>query len=56
MSKNKEFPLNSGAILNIAQIIKKVMTSVAGAELGGIYINACKAVHIQKILKAMGHP
>ena len=56
MSENKQFPPNNGAILNIAQVIKQVMTSAAEAELGGIYINAREAVYIRKILEAMGHP
>ncbi len=54
MSEDKNFPPNNGTILNIAQLIKKVMTNRAEAELGGIYINTREAVYIQNILVAMG--
>jgi hypothetical protein len=49
------FPPNNGAIHNVAEIIKGVMSSAAKAELGAMYINACKAVKEQIILDAMGH-
>ena len=55
MSNNAEHPPNNGAVLNIAQIIKAVMSSAAESELGALYINAKEAVYIQQILKAMGH-
>ncbi len=35
---------DNGAVLNIAQLIKAVMSSAAEAELGALYINARKAV------------
>jgi hypothetical protein len=41
---NSDDPPNNGAILNISQIIKAVMSSVAEAELGALYINARKAI------------
>ena len=37
MSKDSPIPPNNGAVLNIAQIIKSVMTSAAEAELGALY-------------------
>jgi hypothetical protein len=37
MSSNTKDPSNNGAILNIAQIIKSVMSSAAKAELGALY-------------------
>jgi hypothetical protein len=46
MSNNAEHPLNNGAVLNIAQIIKAVMSSSAESELGALYINAKEAVYI----------
>ncbi len=49
-------PPNNGAILNIAQIIKAVMSSAAEAELGALFINAKEAVNIRQILAKMGHP
>ena len=56
MSNNDEFPANNGAVLNIAQIIKAVMTSAAEAEIGAMYINAREAVPARKTLEEMGHP
>ena len=52
----KKIPPNNGAILTIATIIKAVMSSAAEAELGAIFINTKEAVHLQQILKEMGHP
>ena len=40
LSKNVPLPSNNGAIDNIAEIIKGVMSSAAESELGAIYINA----------------
>ena len=56
LSNNDEIPPNNGSILNVAQIIKAVMSSAAEAELGALYINAREAVHIRNILEEMGHP
>ncbi len=46
---------NNGAFLNISQIIKSVMSSVAEAELGALYINAHEAVPCRSVLHEMGH-
>jgi hypothetical protein len=56
LSKNTRFPANNGAILNLAKIIKAVMSSAAEAKLGTLYINASKAIKEQNILHEMGHP
>jgi hypothetical protein len=48
-------PQNNGAVLNIAHIIKHVMSSATEAELAGLYIMACKAVYIRIILEEMRH-
>ena len=48
-------PPNNGAVLNIAQIIKNVMSSAAEAELGALYIMACETIHIRNILAELGH-
>ena len=48
-------PPNNGAIHNVAEIIKAVMSSVAEAELGALYINARTGVEIRNILEEMGH-
>eukprot|EP00804_Cyclotella_cryptica_P018370 CCRYP_015487-RA/>CCRYP_015487-RA protein AED:0.13 eAED:0.11 QI:0/0/0/1/0/0.5/2/0/1281 len=56
LSENQPFPPNNGAIHNVAEIIKAVMSSAAEAEMGALYINARKAVEERQILEEMGHP
>ena len=56
LSENETFTPNNGAIHNVAEIIKAVMSSTAEAELGALYINARKAVEECQILEEMGHP
>jgi hypothetical protein len=56
LSSDVQYPPNNGAILNVAQIIKAVMSSAAEAELGGLFINAKEAVYIRNILTEMGYP
>ena len=56
MSSNAAMPANNGAVLNIAQIIKTVITSAAEAEIGEMYINAREAVSQRMTLSEMGHP
>ena len=56
VSSNANFPPNNGAVLNIAQIIKSVMTSAAEAEIGAMFINVQEAVPTRKTLEEMGHP
>ena len=55
LSNNAAIPQNDGAVLNIAHIIKHVMTSTTKAELAGLYIMAREAVYIILILEEMGH-
>ena len=55
MSANVGNPPNNGAVLNMSQIIKSVMSSAAEAELGALYINASEAVAIRQLLNKMGH-
>jgi hypothetical protein len=55
LSSNTTVPPNNEAILNIAHIIKNVMSSATKAELAGLYIMACKAVYIRIILEELGH-
>jgi hypothetical protein len=55
LSKNAEIPPNNGAILNIAHIIKHVMSSATEAEMGAFYIMAREAVYMRIILEDMGH-
>jgi hypothetical protein len=56
MSSDTKDPANNGAVLNIAQLIKAVMSSAAEAELGALYINAREAVPLRQLLEQMGHP
>jgi hypothetical protein len=55
MSSNITNPHNNGAVLNIAQLIKAVISLAAEADLGALYINACKAVPMRQLLTEMGH-
>ena len=55
LSNNAEIPPNNGAVLNIAHIIKHVMSSATEAELAALYITAREAVYIRIILEEMGH-
>jgi hypothetical protein len=56
LSENVPFPPNNGAIHNVAEIIKAVMSSAAESELGSLYLNGRKGVKICNILEEMGHP
>jgi hypothetical protein len=55
LSSDCEDPANNGAVLNLAQLIKAVMSSAAEAELGALYINAREAVPQRTTLAEMGH-
>ncbi len=55
LSEDVPLPRNNGAIHNVTEIIKGVMSSAAEAELGAMYINARKAVEKQIILEEIGH-
>jgi hypothetical protein len=56
LSVDENFPLNNGAILTNATIIKAVMSLAAEAKLGALYNNAKDAVYLRQILDKMGHP
>ena len=56
MAGDDEIPINNGAVLNISQIIKSVMSSAAEAELGALFINAKTAVSMRTTLEELGHP
>jgi hypothetical protein len=56
MAGTEEIPINNGAVLNILQIIKTVMSSAAEAELGALFINANKVVSMRRTLEELGHP
>ncbi len=56
MAGAEDIPINNGAVLNISQIIKAVMSSAAEAELGAMFINAKTTVSMQQTLEEIGHP
>ncbi len=56
MAGTEEIPINNGAVLNILQIIKAVMSSAVEAELGALFINAKTVVSMQRTLRELGHP
>ena len=56
MSNNTTKPPYNGAILTTAQIIKAVMSSMAEAKVGALYINSREAVPACHTLEFMGHP
>jgi hypothetical protein len=47
---------NNGAILNILQIIRAVMSSAVEMELGALFINAKTAISMHHMLEEFGHP
>ena len=55
MSNNAKIPPSNSAILNIAHIIKHVMTLATEAKLVALYIMAQEAVYMRIILEEMGH-
>jgi hypothetical protein len=55
MSSDSANPADNGAVLNISQLIKAVMSLAAEAEIGALHINACKAVTMRLLLTEIGH-
>ena len=55
LSTDENFPPNNGAILNVPQIIKHVMSAAAEAELGALFLNAKEAIYIRRMLHEMEH-
>ena len=56
LSNYDQHPPNNGAIMMNATIIKAVMSSMAEAELGALFLNAKEGVYLRQILTKMGHP
>ena len=56
MLADTDIPQNNGAVLNISQIIRAVMSSAAEAKLRALFINEKIAVAIRHTLKELGHP
>jgi hypothetical protein len=55
MAGMEDIPINNGAVLNISQIIRAVMSSATEAKLDALFINAKTAVPMQCTLEEMGH-
>jgi hypothetical protein len=55
LSNNAEVPPNNGAVVNIAHIIKHVMSSAIEAKLAALYIMAREVVYMQIIVEEMEH-
>ena len=55
ISNHAAHQLNNEAILNIAEIINNVISSVIKAKMGALYITTREVVYIRNILMAMGH-
>ena len=55
MSSKEENAKDNGAILNVAKIIKSVMSSAAEAEIGALFINSRQAIPVRRTLEEMGH-
>ena len=55
LSNDATIPQKNGAVLNIAPLIKHVITSATADELADLYMMAREAVYIRIILEEMGH-
>ena len=55
MSNNSAIPPNNVAVINIAQIIKSIMSSAEEAKLGALFINYRKVILARNALEEMGH-
>ena len=55
LSSDEVNPPNNGAVLNIAQIIRNVMTSAADAEIAALFINTRQSIPTRRLLEEMGH-
>ena len=55
MSEDNQVPKNNGAVHNLANIIKSVMSSAAEAKIGALFINSRQAIPARRLLEEMGH-
>jgi len=55
MAEDEENAMNNGAVLNIAQIIRNVVTSAASAEIGALFINTRQVIPARRLLEEMDH-
>ena len=56
MPDHAKEPRDNGAVLNIANIMKDVMSPAAEAELGALFLNPRQALPARTTLFEMGHP
>jgi hypothetical protein len=56
MSSNVELPPNNGTVSTILQIIKAVMSLVAEAKDGALFIKCHEAVAARHVIEFLGHP
>ena len=55
LSANAEDPRDNGAVLNIANILKNVMSLAAEAESSALFLNSRQAILTRTTLIEMGH-
>ena len=55
MASKEKNAKNNGSVLNIAKIIRNVVTSAASAEIGALFINTRQAIPARRLLEKMGH-
>ena len=55
MSRNSDNPKNHGAVIDIAQIIKAVMSLAAESEISALYLNSQQAIPALTCVIEMGH-
>jgi hypothetical protein len=56
MTGRDDIPTINGAILNILQIIRAVMSTAVEAELGALFINTKTANSMRHLHEELGHP
>ena len=55
MATDAREPENNGAVLNIVQIIKRVVTSAAESEIEAVFVNTRNAIPAQYLLEERWH-
>ena len=55
ISDNAPNPTDTGAVLNIAQVMKNVMSSAAEAKIGALFVNSRQAIQARTTLIEMSH-
>ena len=55
LMKDEREPKKNGAVLNIVQIIKRVVTSAVETEIGALFINTRNAIPARYLLEEIGH-